>query len=63
MTDSSIHTYAVYLTLASGSRPAGYVWNRILWDGQTSWSPPEGSAALQDDANSYPIGSTYSGSK
>lgn len=43
-------------------RPQGYVWNNILWDGVSEWSPPEGSAVIEDDARNYPIGATYSSS-
>ncbi|MBO1361453.1 hypothetical protein J2D73_16835, partial [Acetobacter sacchari] len=44
------------------ARSAGYVWNRILWDGTSTWSPPTGSAAIVDPDGAYPIGSTYSAS-
>lgn len=51
--------YAVYYSTAAGGFPAGYVWNRVLWDGSSAWAPPSGSVAIQDDAAVYPIGSTY----
>lgn len=40
-------------------RPQGYVWNRILWDGITEWSPPDGSSVVSDPDGKYPIGSIY----
>lgn len=29
--------------------------NRVVWDGQTPWSPPEGCTAVYDPDNNYPI--------
>jgi len=46
-------------TTTETPRAAGYVWNRIVWDGVSEWSPPAGSAVVQDTDNAYPIGSTY----
>jgi len=55
----TVMDYAVYYTAATGDYAAGYVWNRVLWDGASGWAPPAGSAALADAANTYPIGSIY----
>lgn len=29
--------------------------NRILWDGESDWQPPEGCTAVADPDNTYPI--------
>lgn len=29
--------------------------NRILWDGESDWQPPEGCTAVADPNNEYPI--------
>lgn len=29
--------------------------NRILWDGESDWQPPEGCTAVADPDNLYPI--------
>lgn len=62
MTSTTEHQYAVYYTTVTGDDAAGYVWNRVVWDGTTGWTPPTGSAVVQDDDNTYPIGSTYTAS-
>lgn len=59
---NTAHEYAIYYTVAVGEIAAGTVWNRVIWDGISNWSPPTGSASVQDDANQYPIGSTYTAS-
>ncbi|GBQ88894.1 hypothetical protein [Asaia krungthepensis] len=69
---SNVTAWAVYYTVAtqetvpaadgsstSVSRAAGYVWNRVLWDGATEWSAPSGSASVSDPEGKYPIGSQY----
>lgn len=55
-----IPQYAIYYTAVTDSHPVGYVHNCIVWDGSPNWSPPSGSAAVQDNAGKYPIGSVYS---
>ncbi|WP_438381454.1 hypothetical protein ABHV46_10715 [Asaia sp. BMEF1] len=70
---SEVTTWAVYYTAATDQtvytpdgtsstehRPAGYVWNNIVWDGNAGWAPPKGSAAIPDPDRHYPIGSIYS---
>ena len=51
--------YAVYLTAATGTHPAGYVVNNIMWDGASTLALPTGQAVVADAARKYPIGSTY----
>ncbi|NVN09697.1 hypothetical protein [Nguyenibacter vanlangensis] len=51
--------YAVYYTTETDGGAAGYVWNRVMWDGSSTWAPPAGSAAVADPTAQYPIGSTY----
>lgn len=29
--------------------------NRVLWDGESDWQPPEGCTAVADPDNLYPI--------
>lgn len=29
--------------------------NRVVWDGKSPWSPPEGCTAVYDPDNQYPI--------
>lgn len=29
--------------------------NRVLWDGEANWQPPEGCTAVADPDNLYPI--------
>lgn len=29
--------------------------NRVLWDGESNWQPPEGCTAVADPDNLYPI--------
>lgn len=29
--------------------------NRILWDGENNWQPPEGHTAVADPGNVYPV--------
>lgn len=29
--------------------------NRVLWDGESNWQPPEGCTAVADPDNNYPI--------
>lgn len=53
-------TYAAYRAVASGSEAAGHIWNCVIWDGQTSWRPPAGSAVVADPTCQYLIGSMYS---
>ena len=59
MTDVVTNIYAVYLTEASGSKPAGTVVNRVVWGGAGTWRAPAGQAAVMDNAGEYPIGSIY----
>ncbi|WP_086642912.1 hypothetical protein [Acetobacter sp. DsW_063] len=58
----SAERYAVYLTSATSTQASGYVYNIVIWDGTSSWSPPSGSAAVADPDSNYPIGSTYTAS-
>ena len=66
MSTATIQAYAVYLTAAatvSGTaRVAGYVVNRVLWDGASDWTPGSGLAVVADPDGLYPIGSTYTAS-
>jgi hypothetical protein len=29
--------------------------NRIVWDGESNWQPPEGCVAIEDSEGIYPI--------
>ncbi|GBQ69614.1 hypothetical protein AA103196_2261 [Ameyamaea chiangmaiensis NBRC 103196] len=64
-TASAPKQYAMYYTAATGSFAVGYVWNRIKWDGVSTWAPPAGSAIVLDEPDAttgvcaYPIGSSY----
>ncbi|GBR55797.1 hypothetical protein AA18889_0328 [Acetobacter senegalensis DSM 18889] len=49
--------YIVYRIVADGTQPAGYVVNAVLWDGKSSWVPPNGMAIIQNDTLN--IGDTY----
>ncbi|RUT25381.1 hypothetical protein C0V97_12425 [Asaia sp. W19] len=51
--------YSVYLTAATVEHPIGYVIDRVLWDGRSDWSPPDGTAAIPDHEGQHPIGSSY----
>ncbi|ATU72901.1 hypothetical protein SXCC_02565 [Gluconacetobacter sp. SXCC-1] len=63
MTDTNAQVYAVYLTAAATeagvARPAGYVTNRVVWDGTSAWTPGSGSAIVADPDGQFPIGGTY----
>lgn len=49
--------YVVYRTIATDTQPVGYVVNAVLWDGKSSWAPPNGMAVIQNDILN--IGDTY----
>lgn len=59
MTDVVTNIYAIYLTEASGSEPAGTVVNRVVWGGSGTWTAPAGRVAVLDNDGEYPIGSIY----
>ncbi|AHI25783.1 hypothetical protein BGC31_04840 [Komagataeibacter xylinus] len=54
-----MQTYAVYLTVASGTKTVGSVVDNVVWDGVSAWKPPAGTAVVADPTRKYPIGSTY----
>ncbi|BCZ76157.1 hypothetical protein [Komagataeibacter phage phiKX2] len=58
-TSSSIQNYIVYRTAASGSEGVGYVVNRVLWDGASTFEPGTGLALALDADGAYQVGSTY----
>lgn len=56
---TTIQTYAIYLTSASGTQAEGTVINRIEWDGTQKLFLPTGQASVADPENKYPRGSVY----
>lgn len=59
---TTIQTYAIYLTAASGTQAAGTVINRIEWDGAQKLPLLAGQEAVVDPGNKYPRGSVYTAS-
>lgn len=52
-------TYAIYRTSATDGQPAGYIVNRIIWDGSAPLGLSAGLSTVADPTAQYPIGSTY----
>lgn len=55
-------TYAIYLTTEQNNVASGTVVNRVIWDGQSGWTPPANTAAVADLDDKYPLGSVYTAS-